>query len=236
MTNLQSGVFDEAFREKYRFHIALAESVVCLHGYDFACIGNNESRWDDTDIITQSACLYQNGNITIVNPDKAAEIAFIGISTHKPFIYDNRSSSFNKHGDFGVALLAFPRDAQTLDKTDSVFAQNLKQQVPSALFTYESSPTWLSKNGAYLPHSDFVKKQLSASAVSGWGLKIDVLSGSHPDAHATRKFLESDMLSPNQTIRQAFAELLTPFFCDKQKAFLPQENNLPFLDAPQCNT
>ena len=218
VNDIQTLDFKE-FIKLYRFDIPVTERDICVAGYVFSSIGNNKSGWPEIDSQSSSGFLYQTGEITLVNPDRNASIAFLNLSNER-YLYCCRRK-FENNAKTCLTLSVFPRELPPGATGERAFALDLVYALPKAHFINSMTQAFVPYHGISDTHCDFIQRKLGDKSIAKYGLVIQKIRNSREDLSPLEELLNSDRLSKSREIRQAFRVLLAPIFGDPKQALSP---------------
>ncbi len=229
---------DVANQDPYKFDTGVKIARINCHGHSFACIGRQFSSWHGGGSGAQPLYLRQGGDLTIVNPDREAPIAYLEIMDQRNYCRtgdtwrDSTPLDLQMELTSSVALSVFPRTPLNLVLNGPMaFADLLAQQVPHASFVSQRAREYVPLRSRHLPHAAFVASELGGKqAVAEWGVFV---LGIGQGERALEQFLKAPSLSENQDVRDGFRELLDPLLNRKDGGSAPRRHDAPLLGLSQ---
>jgi len=217
---------DLAYWEQYRFHFDRDVRNIVIGGNIFPVVGEYKSRIGDLMPNGESGFIFQEGRISIINPDKTSSIAFLTLESELSLYSFRRHFKPLQPFDRRVVVLdVFPRNPADLQPSYKIvgsdqvpqtptliFAEEVLRHVPGAPFEAKMRGDFVQFSGVFLPHVEPLSEALGCVAEGVAEQGLCVFKETPATTGSCRKtlehFLEASVLSMNPSVRAGFRRLL----------------------------
>jgi len=218
--------FDDAFRNRFCADIPFKENFLKVGDAVFPSIGRYNASW--IDVNQEEGALWEDGNFMVINPDKEAPIAYVGVIFDSYRTYLHPEWIGYKPQSF-LALTVYPRDAAAMQKDPSPFLDKLRKDIPSALAGLEGFQAQRQKNRTLETWRLFLRRVFGPAAMPDWGATVLELSSEKTSIASLQELFASEALSADPCIRDGFEKVFDPLFKKPGPVSAPLREHFPLL-------